>query len=313
MKSAPLFSILMANYNNSHFIEEAIRSVVNQSYQHFEIILVDDHSNDESDEIIQEMVKSESRIKYFRNKKNLGYGASLKKAVKYSEGELVGILDPDDALTPNALAVMVKAFQEKSEASMIYSTLFLCDENLKINEINPSIGPLPDEETYLTFKHNYTSHISHFRVFQRRFYDLTEGYDKNFKRAVDKDIIYKLEEVGPVYYVDEPLYFYRQHSGSISLFRNTLKAKLWAIKAMSMAYDRRKKLLVKNITLKDIRREYAGTFKMLAKESLINKKYFSFIYHTAMISYYEKSVVAGVKYGYYCLLKFSKPDLFQSN
>ena len=118
------FSILMANYNNSKFIEEAISSVLSQSYRHWELIIVDDCSTDKSIEKIKPFLK-DKRIRVLRNNTKLGYGGALKTASKAANNEILAILDPDDKLHEKALEIMAKAYRENPDYGFIYSTCLL--------------------------------------------------------------------------------------------------------------------------------------------------------------------------------------------
>lgn len=77
----PLFSVLIANYNNGNYISECLESVLKQTYQNFEIIIVDDASTDTSLNIIQKYIDQDNRIKIYNNDKNYGAGYSKKDAL----------------------------------------------------------------------------------------------------------------------------------------------------------------------------------------------------------------------------------------
>ena len=79
MSDTPLFSVLIANYNNGCYLTEAVDSVRGQSYDHWEIVIVDDASTDNSDEVFEELSK-DSRIRVFHNDRNHGAGYTKLKA-----------------------------------------------------------------------------------------------------------------------------------------------------------------------------------------------------------------------------------------
>jgi len=101
----PKFSVLMANYNNDKFIAEAIQSVLKQTFQDWELIILDDCSNDDSIDIIIPYLK-DKRIRLIQNDKNSGYIKTLKRLVNECKSCIFGILDSDDALTEDALSIM---------------------------------------------------------------------------------------------------------------------------------------------------------------------------------------------------------------
>ncbi|MDC1505816.1 glycosyltransferase [Winogradskyella sp.] len=304
------FSILMANYNNEKFIEEAVQSVKNQSYKFFELIIVDDCSTDGSKKLITSLQEKHSFIKSFFLTKNKGYGNALKVAAEKSNGVLLGILDPDDTIDTNALSIMYAEYLKNPDTALFYSTMFNCDKDLKVININQSIGPIPAAETYQSLINNVTSHISHFRVMPKKMYDKTEGFNPKFKKAIDKDIIYKLEEVGAVIYIDKPLYYYRQHDGSISLFKNKWEAALWEVKAKHKAYLRRKKNNTPSLTSVQLKNLYRNVYKELAIENLQQKKHLAFIKVLMSNLHISKSIKQTLKLGYYCMMKYKYPERF---
>ena len=89
-----LVSIIMPSYNTGKFIEETINSVINQTYNNWELIIVDDCSNDNTDEIVKSI--KDSRIVYLKNEKNSGAAVSRNKALKEAKGRWIAFLDSDD-------------------------------------------------------------------------------------------------------------------------------------------------------------------------------------------------------------------------
>lgn len=241
-----LFSVLMANYNNSGYISQAIDSVVSQTYNNWELVIVDDASSDNSVEIVKGYLWHK-RIKLFRNSRNLGCGAAKKRCAELATGEILGILDPDDVLDKNVLDVIMNAYQSDSEYGFVYSTHYECDKNLKSLRISPWVGSISPGKTNLN-----KSKISAFRSFKKSVYKKTEGYDPFFRRAADKDIIYKLEELTRIKYINKPLYYYRIYNGGISQGENTYEARCYDILAKCNAYLRRRGTKIPNITREDI-------------------------------------------------------------
>jgi len=231
------FSVLIANYNNAAFISSALDSVFNQSYTDWEIVIIDDYSTDNSLEILS-TYRNNPKIRIFKNERNRGVGYTKNKCIQLAKGELVGFLDPDDRLTPNALQVMTDAFSRNPDCSIIYSTHYICDDKLNIIRIADYIGKLTHDD-FLLFQPDEKA-ISHFAVFKKKNYLQTEGIALEMEKAVDHDLYYLLEETGPVFFVNQPLYYYRRHPGNISLGRlNVYTAMFWDFVAKSRAFKRR--------------------------------------------------------------------------
>ncbi len=99
----PLVSVIMPVYNSEKFLDESIRSVIGQTYENWELIIVDDASTDNSILLAQKYAQSEDRIKVYMNDINLGVAATRNKAVNFSKGEWVAFLDSDDIWLPHKL------------------------------------------------------------------------------------------------------------------------------------------------------------------------------------------------------------------
>ena len=238
MTTNPLFSVLMANYNDGCYINVAIDSIKNKNYSNWEIIIVDDASQDNSDEIYKKY-ESDPRIHIFFNEKNYGCGFTKRRLVDLAKGEICGFVDADDALTEDAINTMVNAHIEHPEASLIYSRHYICDKNLDIISISDFQRTIPTESSFLEIRHGA---ISHFATFKKKYYLQTDGISISFKTAEDHDLYFKLEEVGSTIFVNESLYYYRCNtSNNISLGDNFTRSCYWDILAIYDACKRRRK------------------------------------------------------------------------
>lgn len=209
-----LFSILIANYNNSRYLDCALQSVYKQTYSNWEVILIDDGSKDEFEQVISGY-RDDQRIKILRNEVNMGCAYTKVRCVANATGDVLAFLDPDDALHIDALRIMSEAHQNHSECSIIHSTHFVCDQNLVVGQISQKPRELPEKTPYLLLS---DGSIHAFATFKKSSYNKTEGMAplRRNDKAVDQDLYYILEEVGKVCFINIPLYYYRIHKGSIS-------------------------------------------------------------------------------------------------
>lgn len=229
-------SILIANYNNGRYLMDAINSVRRQSYPDWEIIIVDDCSTDNSVDIYKDL-EGDDRINIFFNNNNMGCGYTKHQCVIHATGDICGFLDPDDALTEDAIQRMVVEHEKHPNASLVNSTCFETDGRLNVVSVSSYGCSIPQGQSFLTYRKGITA----LATFKKKCYENTVGIDALMLRAVDHDLYYKLEEVGDVYYIDKPLYYYRQNTANnISLGEgNMLKAHAWDIYAMVNACKRR--------------------------------------------------------------------------
>lgn len=279
MNHTPLFSVLIANHNNGRYISECIESVIRQSFQHWEIVIVDDSSDDESLKVIREYLNRGVTIHLHVNDKNRGCGYTKRKCVELAKGEICGFLDADDALDSNALQKHVDMHLENPNCAIVYSLNFNCNENLEILHKTGWGGKLPHNESQLTAKPG--NKITAFATFRSELYKKTEGINPAYRRAVDQDLYYKLEEAGPVCFLNEYLYYYRTHPRNISMNQNNLKAQYWHYIADCDAYKRRKKnkFSIKNITYGELQRAYLNICISKIDEKVREKSLKKLIYY----------------------------------
>ena len=215
---------------------EAIDSVREQTYANWEIILVDDASTDNSP-VLYEQLAQDARIHIFYNEGNRGCGYTKRRCAELANGEICGFLDPDDTLEPNAIDIMVKEHISHQNVSMVYSRFYYADLYLNVLGVSEQQCVLPDGISFLEYGKGA---ISHFVSFKKAYYDMTPGIDSYYKRAVDHALYYLLEEVGKVYFIDKPLYYYRSNTGlNISTNTNADAAFVWHLLIMADACKRR--------------------------------------------------------------------------
>lgn len=233
-----LFSILIANYNNGSFFKDCYNSIINQTNQKFEVIIVDDASTDNSVEIITNLIKNDNRFKLFQNERNYGCGYTKRRCVELATGEICGFVDPDDAIVYDALEKMVASHIQNPNDSLISSKYFLTDLKLNVIDKCKHGEKIPNNESYLKYGKGA---VTHFATFKLKLYNNTVGLNPNYKRAVDQNLYYLLEEQGSIGFVDEFLYLYRINKNSISANENVYKARYWHFKALENTYKRRLK------------------------------------------------------------------------
>lgn len=242
MENKPLFSVLIANYNNGKYLQEAIDSVKNQTYEYWEIVIVDDGSTDNSIDIYKKL-KTDDRIRIYSNDKNSGVGFTKRRLCDLAKGEIAGFLDADDAIIEEALQKMVDMHVLNPNHSLIYSTFFICDEYLNTIKISHAPHDMKNKK-YLDAT---IGGVSHFATFKINSYRKTNGIDASLRMAEDQDLYYKLEEVGELKFFNVPLYKYRINPTGVSrLDRSEVLA--WGLIAKYEANKRRGTLPVKHLT-----------------------------------------------------------------
>ncbi len=126
-----LVSVIMANYNKGHFINEAIGSVLSQTLTDFELIVVDDASTDDSLSIVRKAAKADNRIKILTNETNSGVSFALNKGMKAVSGKYVCFIDSDDLFRPERIEKMVDALKGRLDY-IAYTDIFRIDKDSKV-------------------------------------------------------------------------------------------------------------------------------------------------------------------------------------
>lgn len=116
----PLISVIMPAHNAGRFIEEAVQSVLNQTYGHLELIVIDDASSDNTPELVQAMAALDSRIKYHRAEP-IGAPSGVRNVgLRLAQGDLIAFLDADDAYYPESLARRLQYLSDHPDCNAVY-------------------------------------------------------------------------------------------------------------------------------------------------------------------------------------------------
>ncbi|GEN68164.1 MULTISPECIES: glycosyltransferase family 2 protein [Chryseobacterium] len=266
------FSILIANYNNGKYFRDCYNSLVNQTYENWEAIIVDDASTDDSVEVIKSIIKDDPRFKLYHNAVNQGCGFTKRECMKYAEGELCAYLDPDDAIYTQALEKTINEFANTTDIVATYSQMMLCDDNLVPDKIFASTKQVYNSRYFF----NCPIQFAHFFTFKKEAYLKTSGINPALRSAVDQDLYLKILEYGDVKYIKEPLYLYRLHSDGISQHSSKQGAKESFAKVI---YDTMKRRGIKKINNLNVPETYTNSeeiYQLLAYQTstlhrLINK------------------------------------------
>lgn len=210
---APVVSVLLSCYNGARWLDEAIDSVLGQSFGDFEFIIVDDGSTDNSLEIIQRFAEQDTRIVVIA-KRNTGLAASLNEGIQHACGEWIARLDADDICEPTRLEMQLAKARENPSLVFIGSGHFEIDENGGAKKIfrYPNRHELLVRN--LTTARKFPAHSSAF--YRTDVVRSIGGYRALIRRSEDSDLWLRLSEVGQLTAINEPLVRIRKHSNQIS-------------------------------------------------------------------------------------------------
>lgn len=222
LNKEPLVSIIMPSYNSQTFIEKSIDSIIQQTYQNWELLITDDFSEDNTFEIIKKYELADERIKVFRLKSNSGAGVARNNSIKHANGRFIAFCDSDDMWNYKKLESQID-FMLRNNIYFSYSDYILIDENdKKIGERN-----LPKAVNYNDMLHNnYIGCLTAVYDVEK----LGKIYMKDLKNRQDwllwLDI---LKKTNYAYNVCEKSAFYRERSDSISANKFKMMRYNWKI------------------------------------------------------------------------------------
>lgn len=207
----PKVSVIIPCYNQGQYIDEAVDSILNQTYQDFEIIIVDDGSTDKfTKEKLENYHKPKTKVILTENR---GVSAARNTAIKNSSGEYILPVDGDDKIDCTYLEQALEIIENNNDLTIVY-----CDAEFFGNETGILQLPLFNIEKFL-----FSNMIHVSGLFPRKAYDEIGGYDENMKDGLeDWDFWLSLIENGAnVYKISKPLLKYRKYPTSRQTLLNT--------------------------------------------------------------------------------------------
>lgn len=212
----PVVSVLMAAYNAAAYVDEAIDSVVRQSYGRWELLCVDDASKDKTADLVSAWCVRDDRVRLVQLHENRGQPTALNAGLAQAAGEFVAILDADDVAVEDRLERSLDAFVEDPGLGLVGSGTDVIDANGEV--ISRWTGePLRDDaiKDSLFSRGNVFAHSS--IMVRRELLELVGGYDADLLTSQDYDLYLRLAPVCRMALIAPPLVKWRSHSGQKSV------------------------------------------------------------------------------------------------
>ncbi len=218
-KINPLVSVVIPAYNVEQFIGETLRSVLNQTYFNFEIIVVDDSSTDQTASVVNKFIQSDNRIKYFKIEHAGRPAVPRNYGISKANGEVIAFLDSDDLWTKDKLAEQVLFLKKNPDLIFVYSmSVTFGDVNLfsPFYEVLPLINKAAKSKEDLLRKGNSITCSS--VLIKSVFIKKINGFDEDpkLKAIEDYDLWIRLSELGKFGFIPRIHTYYRVHSSQSS-------------------------------------------------------------------------------------------------
>jgi glycosyltransferase involved in cell wall biosynthesis len=204
----PLVTVYITNYNYGQYLIKAIESVLSQTYDYMELIIIDDGSDDGSRSIIEKYSPRANVFSVFQ--KNKGLNASNNVAFKMARGKYIMRLDADDFLAPQAVEIMTSELERNSDCALVFPDYYLVDKEEKVIE--------------QVIRHNFEKDVSLLdqpahgacTLIRKSILESIGGYDQTFSIQDGYDLWLNIIDKYPVRNVNLPLFYYRRHDKSIT-------------------------------------------------------------------------------------------------
>jgi len=206
----PLVTIVTTYYNRAGFLKETLLSLQLQTLTDWEVILWNDGSTDNSEEIAREIAEMDSRFRLFGGER-IGHAQSLVRACAEAQGRYIGILDSDDLLEPTALEETAAVLESRPDIGMVYTDHVVIDGNGQRRGIGRRCQiPYSKDRMLLDFM------TFHFRLIRMEVFAQVGRFDETYPLAMDYDLCLRIAEVTEIEHLSTPLYRYRVHRDSLS-------------------------------------------------------------------------------------------------
>lgn len=137
--TSPLISVIIATHNREELLPQAVQSILDQTLQDFEIIIVDDCSSDNTPNVIRALEEKDDRIRAIRSNQNIGPGAARNLGMASAKGDYIAIMDDDDLSESERFEKEVSVFNNDPDVTLVFSSVAWVDDNLKITNISSGL------------------------------------------------------------------------------------------------------------------------------------------------------------------------------
>lgn len=213
-KANPQISVVMPVHNALPFLDESIRSILEQTLTDFEFVILDDASTDGSTELLHEWLRRDARIQLHESRKRLGLSGSSNAVVAKAQAQIVARMDADDVAHPDRLRRQLNIMESRPDIAVIGTLCNGIDASGRV--VRPrDRWRLVRRSSYIPFPHGSA-------MFRREAFDAVGGYNEKAVRAEDQDLFLRMAARGRVVTLPDILYSYRYHSSNATLLNGKL-------------------------------------------------------------------------------------------
>jgi glycosyltransferase involved in cell wall biosynthesis len=207
MENTRLVSIVLPTHNGSRYISQSINSCIEQTYPHWELIIVNDASTDETPEIIERFARQDPRIHVVHHEENRRLPAALNTGFAQAKGDYFSWTSDDNLYHPEALEEMVRVLDSSPDVDFVYTDITHIDENGEFIRHVPARPPemlIVEDAVGACF------------LYRREVHEALNGYDEDLFLAEDMDFFLRATFAFKLQPLPKNLYSYRRHKDSLS-------------------------------------------------------------------------------------------------
>jgi glycosyltransferase involved in cell wall biosynthesis len=208
-----MVTVVIPTYNRANLIARSIKSVLSQTYQDFELVVVDDSSTDNTKEVVTSF--NDERVRYIRHEQNRGEAAARNTGIKVARGEYIACQDSDDEWLPEKLAKQVQAFENcPPDIGVVYTGFWKIENNEKtyipFSWVNQKEGDIHRE----LLKGNFIG--SPATLIKKECFKKVGMFDEKLFHLVDWELWLRISKYYHFEYIDKPLVIAHYHSDNVS-------------------------------------------------------------------------------------------------
>ena len=276
-----LVSIILNCYNGEKYLQQALNSIEKQSYKNWELIFWDNRSTDNSKNIFKSF--KNKKFKYYISKKHTSLYKARNLAIKKSRGQFISFIDADDLWEKNKLKKQVELFLRNKQVSLIYSNLWIQNENLKKRKLYWK-KDLPSGIIYKKIIKDYCIGIITVMI-KKNILSKKNAFDPKYNVIGDFDLFTRLAKKNKFMAVQAPLATYRVHGENLSI-KNRIKEidelKDWLRNNKYKLQSFEKKIIQNKIDIRHflylkLKGKFIESLKLFLNKPFLNKKLKNFI------------------------------------
>ena len=236
--SEPTVDVILPVYNCEPFIEEALESLLAQTYQYLQIYIIDDGSIDKTAQIVSTVAERDSRIRFIQNKKNRGIVDCLNKGIDLGQGKYIARMDGDDICNPDRIEKQLLFLEQHSGVVACSGSFTIIDEGGNVQRTVIATNKATDPFCIPAHQHFL---LHPFLLVERVAMEKIGGY-RRVTHCEDADLYYRLAAIGKLHNLTETLGKYRVHPASVSSL-SIENAKTQTLNSQLCALAQRRQLL----------------------------------------------------------------------